>query len=318
MKKVVWLFLSAALVLAVCVPALCGEVPAIRVRWQYPEGVQLVLPDMKECPQGQAVVRLYNQRDELVSTAALAYSDMASVNVYENHAFDLLGTVDFSKEMTNNEAYYFEADLVGETIKSGNYFSGKGVPVECLFEATYSDCFDDRVYIGAKEFAYYYHFTKPSTNGKLQLKSECSAVSEYGMAGGQWLSMYEFVPVQPGEEAVSLKVCNADNEKCLYEVLITYSIDENLKVSFAGCKLYDCKNALGDADGSGELTANDASIALALSLDSRFGTRFSSGICDVDGNGIVSANDASCILQKVLNSDFVYPQESGKSLQFSS
>ena len=314
MKKIICIFLSASLVLAACIPAMCAERSTVRARWQYPEGVQLILSEMNRCPEGQAVVRLYNQRDELVSTAALAYRDMATVNIYENPVVDLLGVVDFSKEMTDNEAYYFEADVMGETLKSGNYFSGKEVPVGGMFEAIYSDCFDDRVYIGGKEFAYYYGFTEPCTiGGKLQLKSQCSAVSEYGMAGGKWLNIWEFVPVQSGEEAVSLKVCEADNKKCLYEVLITYNIDENLKVNFVDFKVYDFTSLSCDADGSGELTANDASIALALSLNSALGTKFSSGMCDVDGDDIVSANDSAFILQKVLDCEFVYPDESGKS-----
>jgi hypothetical protein len=57
---------------------------------------------------------------------------------------------------------------------------------------------------------------------------------------------------------------------------------------------------LGDVDGSGSLTANDAATALLLSLNSQYDE-----VADVNRDGIITANDAAWILQRVLfNTDY--------------
>jgi hypothetical protein len=72
----------------------------------------------------------------------------------------------------------------------------------------------------------------------------------------------------------------------------------------------------GDADNSGDITSNDASVVLekSLNLDLKLAiedvTSDYMAVVDVDGNGTLDSNDASLILQKALNPDYAFPIES--------
>lgn len=67
----------------------------------------------------------------------------------------------------------------------------------------------------------------------------------------------------------------------------------------------------GDADLSGQLTANDASAVLAYVLNPALADNGSYDFkgCDVNDDGEITAADASMILQKVLDSEFSFPVE---------
>lgn len=70
---------------------------------------------------------------------------------------------------------------------------------------------------------------------------------------------------------------------------------------------------MGDADGSGTITANDASIVFAKSLNSDIAVQ---GECDVNGDGVITSADAAYILQKALDADILYPAENNQILAY--
>ena len=61
---------------------------------------------------------------------------------------------------------------------------------------------------------------------------------------------------------------------------------------------------MGDADGDGIITANDASIAYRLDVDAEFTTKYGDlydqDVVDMDGDGLITAADAAIILQMAL------------------
>lgn len=62
----------------------------------------------------------------------------------------------------------------------------------------------------------------------------------------------------------------------------------------------------GDADETGTLTANDAAMIQQYTLTGA-PSDYIVSICDVDGSGYLTAADASHVLQKVLDDSYVFP-----------
>jgi hypothetical protein len=63
------------------------------------------------------------------------------------------------------------------------------------------------------------------------------------------------------------------------------------------CGKADDTGLLGDVDGNGKLTYNDALIVLRASIKLVTLTDAQRGLADFDGNGVINYNDALAILR---------------------
>ena len=91
---------------------------------------------------------------------------------------------------------------------------------------------------------------------------------------------------------------------------VLYDSDE-LRCCNSLDEITTCSAIAGDADMSGQLTANDAASVLAYVLNPAFADSdyYDFRGCDVDNSGEITAADASMIVHKVLNSEYIFPVE---------
>ena len=66
---------------------------------------------------------------------------------------------------------------------------------------------------------------------------------------------------------------------------------------------------LGDADGNGKITTNDAKLVLQYVVKLIGADDLNLKVCDVDGNGSITTNDAKLILQYVVELINKFPAE---------
>ena len=113
------------------------------------------------------------------------------------------------------------------------------------------------------------------------------------------------VPTKMTAEEVAAIVANLKDD--------TYTIDTVLggwrPVHYSYEEAF--KGMWGDIDKNGVLTANDASLALAYTLDASIANnpKLDFGGADVNASGSITADDAAMILQKVLDAEFQFPAE---------
>ena len=111
------------------------------------------------------------------------------------------------------------------------------------------------------------------------------------------------VPTKMSDEEVAALVANFKDEAYTINTVLGgwKPVHYSYKEAFKGI--------WGDIDKSGDLTANDASLALSRALNASLesDTRFDFGGADVDADGDITAADAAMILQKVLDAEFKFP-----------
>jgi hypothetical protein len=66
---------------------------------------------------------------------------------------------------------------------------------------------------------------------------------------------------------------------------------------------------LGDADGNGKSTTNDAKLVLQYIVKIIGADDLNLKVCDVDGNGDITTNDAKLILQYIVKLINKFPVE---------
>lgn len=320
MKKLVFMLLSIMLATMCTAMAFCADGTSIsKVNWTVSKGAQVVVHCDDVTPEESIAVDLYNSRDELVSSAAVKFDEMMrNGNIYTDYSYDVYDIVDFSKSIDNKDAYYFVAKGLGDEVKSDVFYYGNIHTLYGSFGVSYSDCFDNMIYVGLQGgagTAYYWNLEK---NDFVEEESVAYAGNAYGMTGGTGIDLHQLKPIKEGDVTFKAQLCTYMANSPVYaEAFITYHIDSNLKVTFVDYTLkeYDRSWIHGDADGDGGITAADAAIVIQKVLAYDFKTPIEDKtddymkVLDVDGSGDLTSNDGAYIMQKALNNSYVLPIE---------
>lgn len=236
MKKIVLLLICAFSVMLFAMPGYCEEDAYFyRVEWVKPMSAHVVV-NCKEIPEGAVTIELYNSSDELVSSAAVQYSDMEYGMVFSDWSTDIYTTVDFFDGTTGTDTFYFIVKGLGCEVKSDVYYYGHMLDLvsDGNYGVSYSDCFDDKIYIGIigrGDTPYCWYMDTPDA---VEEKSIVQAGLPYDMLGAPIITLHEFKPVKEGKVCFNakLKTPPGPDGEVVSEFYLTYNIDKDLKVTF--------------------------------------------------------------------------------------
>ena len=237
MKKFVLLLICTILIHLSALNVFCAEWAEIsEIGWINPKGAQVIVTYCGEIPEGAVTVELYNSSDELVSSAAIQYKDMEHGVSYSDGISDLYTVVDFFEGDADKDTYYFVVMGLGEELKSDVYYYGKMLDIiaDGNYGVSYSDCFDDKIYIGIVgrgDTPYCWEIDYPDM---VEEKSVLYVGLPYHMLARPVINLHEYTPVKEGEVRfhAKLKTPPGANGVVVAEFYLTYKISKDLKVTF--------------------------------------------------------------------------------------